>query len=81
MLTIAIVTRVTLNFSMIVKVLAKSVMLLDFVINALLMENVSYAHKDIDWILKKTSASPASTIKVAKLAMKPLAQAASRATR
>jgi hypothetical protein len=59
MWTIAIVTHVTLPFSMTVKVLASSVMLLDFVINAVLMENVSSALKDIDWILKKTSVSPA----------------------
>lgn len=79
MLTIAIVTHVTLPFSMTVKVLANSVMLLDFVINAVLMENVSSALKDIDWILKKTSVSPASILKVAKLAMNLLAPAANRA--
>jgi hypothetical protein len=56
MWTIAIVTHVTLPFLMTVKVLANSVMLLDFVINAVLMVNVSSALKDIDWILKKTSA-------------------------
>ena len=79
MWTIAIVTRVTLPFSMTMKVLANSVMLLDFVINAVLMENVSSALKDIDWILKKTSASLASILKVAKLAMNSLALAANRA--
>ncbi len=64
---------------MTVKGLANSVMLLEFVINALLMENVNYACKDIDWMLNKTSVSHASTSKVAKLAMKPLALAANRA--
>jgi hypothetical protein len=54
-------------------------MLLDFVINALLMENVNYACKDIDWMLKKTSASLVSISKVAKLVMKPLAPAANKA--
>ena len=79
MWTIAIVTHVKLPFSMTVWVLANSVMLLDFVINAVLMENVSSALKDIDWILKKTSVSPASILKVAKLAMNSLAPAANRA--
>jgi hypothetical protein len=79
MWTIVIVTHVTLPFSMTVKVLASSVMLLDFVINAVLMENVSSALKDIDWILKKTSVSPASILKAAKLVMNLLAPAANRA--
>ena len=60
---------------MTVKELASNAMLLDFVINALQMENVSYACKDIDWMLKKTSVSLVSTLKVAKLVMKPLAPA------
>jgi len=64
---------------MTVKELANNAMLLDFVINALQMENVSYACKDIDWMLKKTSASPVSISKVAKLAMKPLVPAANKA--
>jgi len=63
---------------MTVKVLARSVMLLDFVINAVLMENVSSALKGIDWILKKISVSPASILKVAKLAMNSLVPAANR---
>ena len=55
-------------------------MLLDFVISALLMESVSYAHKVIDWTVLKTSAQPASTNKVANSAMKTLAQAANKVT-
>lgn len=61
------------------RVLVNCVMLLDFANNALQIENVSYACKDLDWMLKKTSASLAWTLKAAKPAMKPLALAAKTA--